>query len=123
MRKSIKMTSAIVAALLLVGAMAGCASTSMDVKKFSAIIDVRTPLEYSQGHLQGAVNVDVEDANFLAKISSFSKAGAYVIYCHSGRRAGIAIEEMTQNGFTGQLVNAGGYAEASTSTGLPIVTN
>ena len=101
----------------------GCASTSIDASKYDAIVDVRTPLEFAEGHLKGAINVDVEAPNFIANIERLNKSGDYILYCHSGRRAGIALDEMKQDGFTGEIVNAGGYEEASSATGLPIVTN
>ena len=123
MRKSYKLVTAIAVVTLAVSALAGCSSSSIDAKKYDAIVDVRTPLEFSQGHLQGAINVDVEDPNFIANIESLAKSGNYVVYCHTGRRAGIAIDEMKQDGFTGDLVNAGGYQDASNATGLPIVAN
>ena len=123
MRKSYKLVTAIAVVTLAVSALAGCSSSSIDAKKYDAIVDVRTALEFSQGHLQGAINVDVEDPNFIANIESLAKSGNYVVYCHTGRRAGIAIDEMKQDGFTGDLVNAGGYQDASNATGLPIVAN
>jgi rhodanese-related sulfurtransferase len=47
-------------------------------------------------------------------------AGTYVVYCHSGRRAGIALEQMTDMGFK-NVTNVGGLDAAATATGLPIV--
>jgi rhodanese-related sulfurtransferase len=123
MRKSSKLSLGIVALMLSALFLTGCASSSIDASKYDAIVDVRTPLEFAEGHLKGAINVDVEDPNFIANIEQLNKSGDYILYCHSGRRAGIALDEMKQDGFTGQIVNAGGYADASSATGLPIVNN
>lgn len=123
MQKLLKKSFAVIAAFLLIGSLAACASTEpLDMKSVTAVIDVRTPEEFATGHLDGAVNIDVESADFATQIEALDKAGNYVVYCHSGRRAGIAVDAMTAAGFTGNLVNAGGIADATTTTGLPIVT-
>jgi len=87
----------------------------------ATIIDVRTPSEYASGHLQGAVNIDIQGTDFAAKIAAYPKDGRYILYCRSGVRAGNALQVMKSMGFT-DVTNAGGYAAASKATGLPIVT-
>lgn len=123
MQKQFRNASLLLALALAATSLTGCASNTIDAAKFDAIVDVRTPVEFAEGHLKGAVNVDVEDPNFVANIEQLDKAGDYILYCHSGRRAGLALDAMKQDGFTGEIVNAGGYDEASSATGLPIVTN
>jgi rhodanese-related sulfurtransferase len=118
-RSSALLTALIVAAITL----SGCAPSSYDVKKYAAIIDVRTVDEYAAGHLEGAVNMDIESPAFATQITALDKTKSYLLYCHSGRRAGLAVDQMKASGFTGELVNAGGIADATASTGLPIVTN
>lgn len=93
----------------------------MDMQSLGAVIDVRTPLEYSQGHLQDAKNIDIEGSNFASQINSLDHKANYVLYCHSGRRAGLALKYMKSNGFTGTLTNAGALADAADLTMLPIV--
>jgi rhodanese-related sulfurtransferase len=88
--------------------------------KVTAVIDVRTPDEFASGHLAGALNIDVEGADFAGAIASLDKTGTYVLYCRSGHRAGIALDTMKSLGFT-NLTNAGAIADASTATGLAIV--
>ena len=97
----------------------GCSSNKIEMSSVSEVIDVRSAAEYDAGHLQGAVNIDVEQPDFAAKVSTLDKSAKYVLYCHSGRRAGIALQQMTDMGFT-DLVNAGGIDDASAATGLPI---
>ena len=117
-----KISIALVAMFAVIGLAACAPAAPVDMSKVSAVIDVRTASEYAAGHLQGAVNIDVESATFTDEISKLDKSGTYVLYCHSGRRAGIAKDTMTGLGFT-NVTNAGGYADASTATKLPIVTN
>ena len=118
----VKLALSIVAVITLSFGISGCATTSIDAKNATAIVDVRTADEYAQGHLQGSVNIDVEQPDFQSQIQTLDKSGSYIVYCHSGRRAGIALDEMTQLGFK-HVVNAGGIDQAAQSTGLAIVTN
>jgi phage shock protein E len=116
-----KLLVALTIAFGLAGTLSACSTKSMDMKAVGVVIDVRTPLEYSQGHLQGAQNIDVEGANFATEIDALDHNANYVLYCHSGRRAGLALDYMKSNGFTGTLTNAGAIADAAELTMLPIV--
>lgn len=120
MLKTFKLATALVLATL---ALSSCSTQSIDLNTVDAVVDVRTPAEFASGHLQGAINIDVESANFATEIESLDKAGDYLIYCHSGRRAGLAVDYMTSHGFTGDVQNIGGIDEAASVTKLPVVTN
>lgn len=76
----------------------------------TTVIDVRTPAEYAQGHLPGAVNIDVESPDFPARIAQLDRGGTYAVYCHSGNRSAAALAEMTTAGFTSAYHLAGGIA-------------
>jgi rhodanese-related sulfurtransferase len=119
-KKLFKAVVALITALGLVLGVTACASEPLDMKKVTSVIDVRTADEYASGHLQGAINIDVEASDFMDKVMTLDTAGTYVVYCHSGRRAGIAVEQMTSMGFK-NVTNAGGIDAASASTGLAIV--
>jgi rhodanese-related sulfurtransferase len=93
----------------------------MDMSGVSAVIDVRTADEWAGGHLDGAVNIDLQSADFASKIDALDHAANYVVYCHSGNRAGQAINYMQGAGFTGELMNAGGVADAAGMTGMKVV--
>jgi phage shock protein E len=120
--KFAKTAIAAIAAIGLLFAITACAPTAkpLDMTKVTAVIDVRTPDEFAAGHLERAINIDVEGADFAGAVSSLDKAGTYVLYCHSGRRAGIALDTMTGLGFK-NLTNAGGIEDAAKATGLAIV--
>lgn len=75
------------------------------------VLDVRTPEEYSEGHVTGSLNIDVTNKDFLKNIKGLNKADTYKIYCRSGKRAGKAIDEMKNAGFK-DLENLGGYEDA-----------
>lgn len=75
-----------------------------------AILDVRTPEEYSQGHIEGAVLAPVQTLhNNLAQLAKV-KNQKVIVYCHSGNRSVAASRILAQNGF--QPLNLkGGIAE------------
>jgi rhodanese-related sulfurtransferase len=85
------------------------------------ILDVRTPDEISEGHLEGALFVDFMADDFKDKVAELDKSADYVVHCRSGNRSGQAIVIMADLGFTGELVNGGGLEDAAASTGLAIV--
>lgn len=74
----------------------------------AAVVDVRTPEEFEAGHLEGAVNVDYQAADFAEQVAELPMDVPYVVYCASGRRAVGAVEQMRELGFT-DVVNGGGY--------------
>lgn len=82
-----------------------------------SVIDVRTPAEYSAGHVEGAENIDVTAPGFGQKVDALDRDGRYVLYCHSGSRAAAAAQIMKQMGFA-HVVNAGGF-EALAAAGAP----
>ena len=47
------------------------------------IVDVRTPEEFAQGHIEGAVNIPVEYADFTDQVSQLDADGTYAVYCRS----------------------------------------
>lgn len=77
----------------------------------SIVLDVRTPEEYSKGHIDNATNVDVRNTNFRNEISKFSRDDDYKVYCASGRRASQAVSIMQELGFK-HLENLGSLENA-----------
>lgn len=71
------------------------------------LVDVRTPMEYSEGHLPGAVLIDVKDSSFLSKAKAqFSAERPVAVYCRSGRRSAMAAAMLAGAGF--EVVNLKG---------------
>lgn len=122
MSKVFKFLVASIIAVFAMGSLTSCSSAEpLDMSSVAAVIDVRTPEEFVTGYLEGAVNYNIEGPEFAAQMAALDKSANYVIYCRSGNRAGQAISYMQSNGFTGTLTNAGSVADASSTTGLPIV--
>ena len=52
------------------------------------LIDVRTAEEYKQGHIPGAINIDVNSSDFAARCLKVLQSGeTAALYCRSGRRS------------------------------------
>lgn len=128
----VALLAALVASLFAVTACGSSSSaiTTVDPQAFlkaasqrgTTVIDVRTPGEYAGGHLQGAVNIDVESPAFSAGIAALSKSAAYAVYCHSGRRSALASDQMASAGFTNITNLQGGIADLQAAGGA-IVTS
>lgn len=122
MKKFLKLLSTVLLAAIALTSVASCARyQELDMAKVTSVIDVRTAAEFASGHLDGAVNIDVQSPEFASEISSLDPAGNYVVYCRSGNRAGQAIGLMQNAGFAGTLTNAGSVQNASELTKLSIV--
>lgn len=123
MSRIFKTISLALVALFAVAGLAACSGPSVekiDMSSVTAVIDVRTPGEYTEGHLEGAANVDWQSDNFMEIFSQLPTTGTYVIYCKSGNRAGQAQKALEAEGFT-NVINAGSLQDASVATDLPIV--
>ena len=72
------------------------------------IIDVRTPDEFAEGHLKGAILIEYQ--HILQEIFKHitSKEDEIGLYCAAGVRSEFATYVLEQNGFT-NAVNLGGY--------------
>ena len=65
----------------------------------SQIVDVRTPGEFSEGHIANAVNMDVTSDDFESKIASLDKEKPVMVYCKAGGRSAKAATILRDNGF------------------------
>ena len=71
-------------------------------------IDVRTPQEFRSGHLQGAINIPVQQIRAGITAASPDKKAPLNLYCRSGRRVEAAMQELKAMGYT-NITNHGGY--------------
>ena len=63
------------------------------------LVDIRTPQEFSQGYIEGSVNVNLFDANFLTEMAKFDKTKPIFLYCRSGNRTSSAAAKLAKEGF------------------------
>lgn len=72
------------------------------------IVDVRTPAEFSDGHIDGAVNIDYKGKGFREKaLDGLDKSRPVAVYCRSGRRSAAAARLLARGGFS-TVVNLSG---------------
>ncbi len=81
------------------------------------VLDVRTPQEYAEGHVPGAVNVPHDQ--LASRLAEVPKDKDVVLYCKSGRRAGIAADVLAANGYT-RLSHLEGDMNAWVAKGRPV---
>lgn len=84
------------------------------------IIDVRTPEEFADGHIAGAVNIPVQSPDFAARIGRLDPAGTYAVYCRSGNRSEPAVDAMKNAGIT-NIYELSSGTKGWSSAGQPLV--
>jgi len=105
---------------LLVTGISACAQkggSNLDVNQVSemvaenqeiVLIDVRTPEEFQEGHLEGAKLINFYDTDFQEEIKKLDSAKKYVVYCRSGGRSSKSVSAMKKMGFTDVYNMSGG---------------
>lgn len=84
------------------------------------LIDVRTPEEFSEGHIDKAQNIDVEESSFLEKATSIlNKQKPVYLYCRTGGRSMQAAMMLVERGY--QVVNLDSGIVGWVGTGNPII--
>jgi rhodanese-related sulfurtransferase len=126
-----KKVFALIASVLL---LAGCSSSTgaidLGVSEFSTkvaeagviTLDVRTPIEFAEGHIEGARLIDFQSGNFENEIAALDKNATYAVYCRSGNRSGQAVKVMQDAGFSNVFNMNGGVIDWA-NAGLPLVNN
>jgi phage shock protein E len=76
------------------------------VKDGAVILDVRSPAEFSGGHVKGAINIPLQQIE--KAVSKFKKEQVIITCCASGMRSGSAKSFLKSKGFN-QVHNGGGW--------------
>lgn len=97
------------------------AAIQADPPEDLVVLDVRTPEEYAEGHLEGAILVDFYDPDFADQLAELDPDKPYLLYCRSGNRSGQAADIMDTLGFSNVADVDGGILAWATS-GNPIVS-
>ena len=63
------------------------------------IIDVRTPAEFSSGHIAKAINIDFGSESFESEINELDRSKTFLIHCQSGNRSIGALDVIIEMGF------------------------
>lgn len=83
------------------------------------VLDVRTPDEYAEGHIDGAVNIPLR--TITANMDQIPTDVTIIVHCKSGLRAALAMPVLGALGFDNAKAFTGSYA-AWVEAGEPVVT-
>lgn len=81
------------------------------LKNGALVIDVRSPSEFSSGHLAQAVNIPMEDLATVLPKQVTDKNQVLLLHCLSGTRSGMAKSQLRSLGYT-NVFNLGSYSRA-----------
>lgn len=103
--------------LLMFVLLVGCAqSKTKPITEFSQndvknimLVDVRTPEEYSAGHIDNALNINWYNKSFDNQFESIDKDKTIYVYCKKGGRSLKAQERLISLGFENVINLEGGY--------------
>jgi phage shock protein E len=120
--KTINMKINLIILLLVVVSFSSCAQTegvkqltSVEASKMIAkdknllVLDVRTPEEFSAGHIQGAININIKQPDALSKIDALDRNATYIVHCRTNHRSKIAVDHMQQSEFKNIYQISDGY--------------
>ena len=85
------------------------------------ILDVRTPVEYNEEHLESAHLLNVKSHSFEDELDRMDKNKKYFIYCRRGKRSIIACNLMKKHGFN-EVYNITGGITKWKSKKLPVTS-
>ena len=113
--------TAAVSALPAPGVVAPDEAAALAARPEVTVVDVRTPGEYDEGHLEGALLVDLSGDDFAGSIGELDRDGEYLVYCRSGNRSAQAVQIMRDLGFE-QVWDLSGGIAAWEGAGQPVTT-
>ncbi len=80
------------------------------------VIDVRSESEFNSGHLSQAVNMPLEQIDFLVPSAVKDKNKILLLHCQTGMRSGLAKNKLTELGYK-NIYNLGSYDRAAKIAG------
>jgi rhodanese-related sulfurtransferase len=83
------------------------------------LLDVRTPGEFSESHIEGAILINYQSSDFKNKLQELDKTKTYLVYCRSGMRSAGSASTMKSLGFQDVYNMVGGIMEWE-RWGLPL---
>ena len=86
------------------------------------VLDVRTAQEFAEGHISGALNIDVKDDGFIQLAEQqLPKNNTIAVYCRSGKRSANAAGLLADKGY--KVVNLEGGIIAWKGANMPTTTD
>lgn len=84
------------------------------------VLDVRTAEEFREGHIKGAINIDIRQPDALSRIDKLDHNARYIVHCRTNHRSKIAVDHMVIRGFKTVYQMMDGFSGWS-ANGLPQV--
>lgn len=76
------------------------AAVLLNEDKNIVVLDIRTPKEFNEGHIEGAINIDFYANSFEKDIAKLDRNTGYILHCRSGGRSGKSEKLLIELGFT-----------------------
>jgi len=83
------------------------------------VLDVRTPDEFSRGHIEGAINIDFQSNEFSESLSGLNQNDPWIIHCAIGGRSTQALAILEDSG-AGKVYHLDGGFQAWENAGYEI---
>lgn len=83
------------------------------------LLDVRTPEEFAQGRIAGAILLDYRGADFQGDLARLDRSRTYLVYCRTGNRSSYAVQIMAEMGFA-HVYDLDGGIVLWQAEGLPV---
>ena len=92
-------------------------------KEGALLLDVRTPEEWNEGHLEGAAHADYwgDDTAFETAMTAIPRDRTELVYCAGGGRSGLTAKELIEAGHQ-EVYNLEDGISGWEGQGLPVVT-
>ena len=96
------------------------AANMLKSDKNLVVLDVRTAEEFKDGHIKGALNIDIRQPDAFVKIDKLNRNSKYIVHCRTNHRSQVAVDHMLQSGFKNIIQIKDGFNGWS-QNGLPVV--
>ncbi|HYG36326.1 MAG TPA: rhodanese-like domain-containing protein [Clostridia bacterium] len=83
------------------------------------VLDIRTPEEFQDGHIAGAINIDFLDKDFEKNIAGLDKNKSYLLHCASGNRSSRSLPVLKKQQFQ-SIYHLDGGMNAWKKAGMPV---
>ncbi len=94
------------------------ASQKVLAERKPIVLDIRTPKEFAEGHIKGALNIDFYAKDFAEKLAELDTSKEYLLHCRSGGRSGRSLPTFDKLGFE-KILHLDGGMNAWVEAGLP----
>ena len=88
-------------------------------RKDTVPVDVRTPAEFSGGHIPGATNIDFIADSFASELAKLDRSKTYVVHCGAGGRSTQSLAVFSRLGFK-NVIHLDGGLNGWIAAGQPV---